>query len=992
MRRTQPKVLHKQSGLSPARPLFLDYRPAGAKGCRKAAGPIDARRQKRPPGLHPAGCCAKLKPAVKERLFSDPRPQARRRPPLNSLLDSLKPGLNHESGGSGRGAAGGRQKSTRAEPQKPESGQDENIMTDKADSRGDSFFSPRPPAEGGGAGARTQAGAAGPAEGRPIPDSPARGFSNRFSGEGGGQSGGQSRSQDPPRGGFFPGAPFSQRRPSSRKQAGKQPAGSGRAASPAKAAENMYDIIDSNELSRLYQKNTRLLSRLSSAGRQNGVLQSEVCSLIEQKAQLGAQKDFLENRVIGLKEKVSLFSRQQRQFNEQSRRLKKEVENLKLVRSRQTGEEARQFKAQTQTASKKLIRLLRYRQKAREAHKQLKNILEKRRKKITLLEKRETVYQMQITALLKKCGEAEAAAPSRWRKREKALQDLLAKQKAGGKKQKQELKKSQSLIRKLEAACQKALRRADRLGGETASLRKAMKQAGGQSASHARGLKSQIKSLHEGRARFQSALKKSEAARAKESARLVKERDALRAALEKNSRSAHKKRAEELLSKVGGLEGQNHALRKKSRALEKAKRDLEKSLKSLDGRKNEILGEKTAIISKASAARAALQADLERARALSEKLGEENSFLSGRCKNMRTAFSQQEEGFQSVMMSFRRKHLRVCREMAALEKALKNSQRENESLRGRLQAAGENFESEKQALKAAAEKEAARRGQGLSLELSAEKERAAELESRLQEIREKSGAAALKERGAFEEEIKILKLRLQGGEAKRKEEAERQRQSLKSEYESRVNNLSLSYDRKLRHIRTEMENDLCAEKRRTELFQSMKEKQLKEMESALGAAQKNAHELRTASFALENSQKETMEKLKKEIAAGQSLRSQNQNLQSLWHDMQKKSEEREQKIRSLQSLNRSLSLSLSRQSRQDRQNIDISGPASHQPPSLAALPLEGGEGENVSLRAAAREAAGPASGGSRPAGADSEKPGESGPVSASAALADIHFE
>ena len=900
---------------------------------------------------------------------------------------------------------------------------------------------------------------------------------------------------------------------------------------------NVYDIIDSGELRRLYQKNTQLLSRLSSTGRQNGILQSELCSLIEQKSKLGEKNNFLENKVMGLREKLSLFSTRQKQFNEQSRRLKREVENLKFIQSRKTGERIHHFKTQSQTASKKLIQYVRYRRKVNQAHKEIKKLLEERQKKIILFEKKELVYRMQISALQKRQAQRESEAKAGRRQREKAFKDLLARQKeqilkektsletalkkalenSRESKAKQEKKaetqrlqlqnkiaeaesalqgqknRAETLAKELasarkaleearhensksaaeaESALQEQKNRAETLAKELASARKALEEAkhkNSKSAAEAESalqeqknraealakeLASARKALEEAKhensksaAEAESALQEQKnraetlakelasvrkaleeakhknsksAAEAKSALQeqknraeaLAKELDSVRKALEearhKNSKSAteaesalqrQKNRAEtlakELASVRKALEEARHKnsksahkkqakeLKSINEALEKTKQAMEKSLQSLKSQKEQILREKTALISKAEANRG----EMEKIRALSEKRAKESEFLSAHCASLRKALSRQEEGFQSAMISFRRKYLNSYQKLETLETSLKDSRKEAKTLKSQLLGERESFEREKQSLIEVLEKKAESRAQSFLKELSAAKEENESLKSQVQHTRDKRFAEAREREKSFEEEIKILKLRLQSDEAKSQEEREREKQSLKNEYENRANNLNLSYTRKLRHIRTEMENDLCAEKRRAEIFQSMKEKQLKETDSALGLAQKEAHKLKTANFALENSQKELLEKLKKEIAASQSLMGQNQNLQSLWHDLQKKSEEKDQKIQSLQSLNKSLSLSLSRGQNQLPPDGGILSPANQK----LAAPFEKAE-ESAAFSAHQISDEPPAS------EAAEEKPktgagGELGSVCGiNRALADIHFE
>ena len=151
-----------------------------------------------------------------------------------------------------------------------------------------------------------------------------------------------------------------------------------------------------------------------------------------------------------------------------------------------------------------------------------------------------------------------------------------------------------------------------------------------------------------------------------------------------------------------------------------------------------------------------------------------------------------------------------------------------------------------------------------------------------------------------------------------KAEQERSVQSVKNEYELRINNSDISYKKRLQNIKTEMENDFLSERRQSEMFKSMKEKQIKEIEITLEQLQKETHKLKTSNFALENSNRETMSQLKKEISKNEYLITQNKNLHSLWHQIQLSLEKKQQQIQSLQKLNKNLSVSFSKVSSEQK--------------------------------------------------------------------------
>ena len=133
---------------------------------------------------------------------------------------------------------------------------------------------------------------------------------------------------------------------------------------------DIYDVINSDDLDLLYKKNAHLLSRLSFTGRQNGILQTEVHSLLEEKSKLDVKNNFLKTKVDSLKDQISLFARQQRNFNQQSLRLKKELKGLKISGFELVNERTDIIK--DQSSSKKLIHYINYRKKVQKAHKQIK--------------------------------------------------------------------------------------------------------------------------------------------------------------------------------------------------------------------------------------------------------------------------------------------------------------------------------------------------------------------------------------------------------------------------------------------------------------------------------------------------------------------------------------------------------------------------------------------------------------------------------------------
>lgn len=468
---------------------------------------------------------------------------------------------------------------------------------------------------------------------------------------------------------------------------------------------DVYDLVQSQDLDNMYKKNAQLLSRLSLTGRQNGILQSELCSLIEEKSKLNVKNDFLKTKVDSLKDQISLFARQQKKFNEQSLRLKRELTDLKFngFKLIEDSEKTNLFKLQNQLASKRLVRYIRYRKRVKKAHESLK------------------AFVQQLEAQM-----AASPPPSAESQNPKPFQ----------KDQTQEIKT-----------------------------------------------------------------------------------------------------------------------------------------------------------------------------------------LSENYNNLRSVVSQQEEGFKQSMMSFQKKYTHIQKQLQDSQKELEAKTQEALNFKDQWSHLKNAFDQEKERIKQQANQEAEQKNKYLLEDLKLQKSYCQELEEELDKVKQTKHQDLLKQQDEFLTEIKQLKLQLQNTKHKNEEERERQLGEVQIEHETRVNNLTHSYDQKLQHVRTEMENDILSEKRRYEVFKSMKQKQIQEMDTQLKELQKENHRLKTEQFSLERSQTQATEQLKKEISQNQILKEKTNNLHHLWHDLQQELEQKDQQIQSLQNLNRDLSLSLNKMKSQKEEAL-----------------------------------------------------------------------
>ena len=135
--------------------------------------------------------------------------------------------------------------------------------------------------------------------------------------------------------------------------------------SALKRGKNIYDIVHSEELELLYKKNEHLLARLSKAGRENTRLYSQLSSLNKEKSYLGDKNTDLKNKFLSLKEQISLFARQHREFNKQSFQIKEGLRKAKNLQIQEIDD----------------------------------GLLDKQKKEIILLEKKGEVWRKQINNL-----------------------------------------------------------------------------------------------------------------------------------------------------------------------------------------------------------------------------------------------------------------------------------------------------------------------------------------------------------------------------------------------------------------------------------------------------------------------------------------------------------------------------------------------------------------------------------------------------------------
>ena len=296
----------------------------------------------------------------------------------------------------------------------------------------------------------------------------------------------------------------------------------------------------------------------------------------------------------------------------------------------------------------------------------------------------------------------------------------------------------------------------------------------------------------------------------------------------------------------------------------------------------------------------------------------ERDALKCQCANLKRALSAGKWGFDQAMLSFQRKYIKVHQDQKIFQKKAEEATRQNQILEEKIIQSEKQFLQEKEESESQIRKQKDKYISELQGELKASKEYKQELENQIQSLKLDSENLFLKEKEQMQNEIKNLKWGQDKNLLHIEENHTKEIENLKFDYEKRMKNSENSFEKKLQHIRIEMENDLCSEKKRHEIFKNMKVKQIQELKDSLSLLQTQHHELKTKKFVLEKSLKETKKNLDQYLKNSKKWEDQNENLRVLWQDLQKQNETKDQQIRALQKLNRSLSLSLNQNKKKER--------------------------------------------------------------------------
>ena len=334
----------------------------------------------------------------------------------------------------------------------------------------------------------------------------------------------------------------------------------------------------------------------------------------------------------------------------------------------------------------------------------------------------------------------------------------------------------------------------------------------------------------------------------------------------------------------------------------------------------------------------------------------QNSF-----NDLQRALSQQQEGFASALRACRKKHLRAMKSaVEGKERELTDQAEKRKQLEKNLQTLKEALQKKERNIQDLTELKDEK-----SIRLKKEEEKQKRLhkqtEEKIEGIVSEYQTQLREMEQQYEEELTRLNAELKKLSDQKKTNRLREQEVLKTEYEHRIKNLTEAHERKLKNICTEMENDLCSEKRKTEILQSERAEEIKQMERNIQTLSQDVRRLTVKNHALEKSNGEFTERIKKEIAANSALKYQSKQARELWQNLQEQLEKRNQQVESLQKLNRNLSLQLNERN-----------------PSYSPAPLDPtGKSSEERARPAAEEELSPVM--------------EEGTESSRHPLADIHF-
>ena len=272
--------------------------------------------------------------------------------------------------------------------------------------------------------------------------------------------------------------------------------------------------------------------------------------------------------------------------------------------------------------------------------------------------------------------------------------------------------------------------------------------------------------------------------------------------------------------------------------------------------------------------------------------------------NLREVITQQEEGFTQNLQSYQRKYQESLKSFTKEEKNLKMNLDNSQKQIQELQEANNQKETLIESLKSQHSKQLYSLQQDMEGGLAYRKE----LENEIRNLKTEQESAFYEKEKTWEIKAGQEILKYKNSYETLKTEVQRELAALKTEQKQQIQKLCQAHEKRIRHICTEMENDLLNETKRLETLKTIKNRQIKEMESNLKSLQDELYKTKTENISFQKENKVSEESLNKEILKNAELENKNKNLKSLWENLQQELEKRNQQIVSLQKLNRDLSL------------------------------------------------------------------------------------
>ena len=667
---------------------------------------------------------------------------------------------------------------------------------------------------------------------------------------------------------------------------------------------NIYDLVHSEELELLYKKNTHLLSRLSKTGRENTQLHTKLSFLKKEKSYLGDRNAILKNKYLGLKEKISLFARQHRDFNQQSQNLKKELQKIQNIQTKKVSENTKNKKQE--------IKIL---QKKEEVYKsQIKNLqnLSKKQQEEYQLSKKEWVQKNQTTeeklkqlsqALAKEVEQNQAAKLPPSQKWKAINQDLNKKSKALVKELKQANKAYQLILKEKQAIALQAGNFKNEIT-ETANLLALERQKTEELHIQNSQLETNYQALLQ---KTKEDLEDSYEKKSEGFKNQIKGKEKELDLIKKNLRTANKS-ISVFKKQESKCQQWEEDLKQREQRLKQEiqKRKAEKQqIESLKKNQENLLNYKDQTF---LLARQKEQQKADFTRQI-HAFSEERDSLKFQCENLKKVLSAGHLGFDQAMLSFRRKYIKLYQQEKLLKDTVEKQKTKIQNLETHREESKNRFLQEKSQMEEKIKREKDMSLSQISGELKAVKEHNQDLESQILNLKQKKQTLFLIEKQKMQEEMKNLKWNQEKTLSHKEEQWTKEMESLKLRHENQLKNSEAAWKKKLQHIRIEMENEFLIEKKRYDVFKDKKTKEEQELENNLHSLQTKNQELLSTKTVLEKSLKEAKQSLNQHLKDNTVLENQTERLKHLWQDMQKQNEIKNQQIQSLQSLNRGLSLS-----------------------------------------------------------------------------------